>query len=164
MSTQTATRISTLIEMLNLQTRLFSNAISGISEEHAHQRLNENTNHIAWLAGHIVSSRFAMANLAGLTVQEPYPDLFGNGKGIESQSYPSMSEMTKDWNDISEKLVQGLAELPESTLSEKAPFDLPFGDPSLHGAFAFFVHHEAYTIGQIGIARRYFGYEAMKYA
>lgn len=164
MESQTATGIATLVEMLNLQTRLFKNVVEGITEDHAQTRLNDDTNHIAWLTGHTVSSRYAMAHLAGLNEQEPYPDLFGKGKGIEDGTYPTLLDLTKDWDHISHKMIEAISNLPEATLTQQAPFQLPIGDPSMRGAFTFFAHHEAYTIGQIGIARRYFGYEAMKYA
>ena len=97
-------------------------------------------------------------------VQEPFPILFENGKGRDDKTtYPTMDALTKDWNSISEKISKALNALTEDALGQKTPRPVPLGD-SLGDFIAFIVHHEAYTIGQLGICRKFFGLEAMKYS
>ena len=76
----TINAISSSIELLKLQTRLFNNVVIDISDEEAEIRLNGITNHFKWLTGHIVSSRFALCQIIGIDMNEPYPQFFENGK------------------------------------------------------------------------------------
>ena len=155
--------IKHLINQFNLQTRLFNNVTAGVSDADSLQSLNDNTNHIAWLTGHTVSTRFMLANALGLNVQEPFPSIFENGKGRDKMiTYPSMTELTKDWNSVSEKIAGALSAISEEALQAKMPRPFPTGD-TLADMISFIMHHEAYTIGQLGISRRYFGLEAMQY-
>lgn len=153
-----------VINQFNLHTKLFQNVVADITNAKAKKRLNSNTNHMAWLIGHTVSTRFMIASVLGLKVAEPFPELFGKGKGLDKEAkYPSMHQLTKDWKKLSEKLVKALNGLSEEALAAKAPFSMP-GAETLGEFIAFLMHHEAYTLGQMGIVRRYHGLEAMKYS
>lgn len=152
-----------IITQFDLQTRLFKNVTTEVNDSDAQTQMNGNTNHMAWLTGHTVSARYTLANVLGITDQEPYPHLFAQGKGIDSDTtYPSMDDLRKDWDTISEKIRAVLEGLDEAALNQKAPFPVPTGDTI--GQFVpFMMHHEAYTIGQMGIVRRFHGLDAMKY-
>ena len=156
--------IAGLTTMVKLQTKLFKNVCADFSEEYAQKTLSKDTAHIAWIAGHLVSSRYALAGLFGADVKEPFPDVFGQGKGMDqSLSYPSMADLLKDWNSVSEKLSERLESLSDDELSASAPYQFPIEDSTMLGLLVFFVHHEAYHIGQIGIARKFFGFDALAY-
>ncbi len=155
--------IKNLIDQFNLHTRLFNNVTVAIKDGDAAKPMNENTNHIAWLTGHTVSTRFMLAGALGLKESEPFPEQFENGKGIDKNAkYPSMGELTKDWNSLSTKIASALNLLNEETLNAKMPRPVPTGD-TLSDYISFLMHHEAYTLGQLGIYRRYYGVDAMKY-
>ncbi|MFN0276658.1 MAG: DinB family protein [Chitinophagales bacterium] len=155
--------IKHLINQFNLQTRLFNNVTSNITDADAGKSMNENTNHIAWITGHIVSTRYMLANALGQNVQEPFPTFFENGKGMDkTATYPSMQDLTKDWGFISEKVTTALAGLTDEATDTKMPQPVPTGD-TLGDFIAFLAHHEAYTIGQLGIYRRFHGLDSMKY-
>jgi hypothetical protein len=155
--------ISILRGQFSLQEKLFTNVLSGIKNEDSHKRINQNTNHLAWLTGHIVSTRYMMLNVLGINSTEPFPDLFAQGKGVQADvTYPSLSELTKDWKTISEKLNERLNSISEEELEANAPFPTPLGS-TIKDFISFCSHHEAYTIGQLGLYRRFHGYEAMKY-
>jgi hypothetical protein len=152
-----------IIAQLELQTKLFKNSTSGYDESNAGKTSGE-ANHVKWLTGHTVSTRYMMANLLGLNQQEPFPELFANGKGRQADAqYPAMNELVKDWDSISQKVISRLKEMSDADFSAPAPFPHPMSDGTLKGLFGFFSHHEAYTVGQISYARRIFGMEAMKY-
>ncbi|MBK6481721.1 MAG: DinB family protein [Chitinophagaceae bacterium] len=156
--------LNPLIAQLELQTILFHNAVIGISDHDAKRQISTNTNHVAWLTGHLVSSRYFLANVLGLRVQEPFPELFAERKGIQKHAdYPDQLELTKDWDTISDLLLAKIKMLTADALNEKLAFPVPTGD-TIEALIAFIAHHEAYTIGQIGLYRRYFGYPGMKYA
>lgn len=156
--------ITSVKEIFELHTRMFLNVLEGINENDAQQPLSESTNHIAWLTGHIASSRQAVTNLLGGSNGEPFPELFANGKGIEAVTYPSLTELKTDWADTSGLLMKLLDEIEPEQLEAEEPFKVPLGNGSLRSLISFFAHHEAYHIRLIGIARRCFGYDAMKYS
>ena len=145
-----------------LQTRLFSNALVNL-EADCTTRPSDTTNHLAWLAGHLVSTRVMLVNLLGGSARDPHPDIFGKGKGIdESLAYPSLKRSMADWEAVAPLLTEALKKVDDKVLAAKAPFPTPMGE-KLGEVIAFFAHHEAYHIGQMGILRKYFGKEAMKY-
>lgn len=155
--------LATVTSQFELQTMLYTNCVDGWSDADAEKRPGQ-ANHVKWIAGHLVSSRCSLANVLGLGLQEPFPALFENRKGRQDDvKYPSMAELTKDWNGISAKLIAKLKSMSDAELNASAPFPTPAGDGTLKGTIGFFAHHEAYTIGQLGYARRIAGMEAMKY-
>ena len=155
--------IKPLHSQLQLQTRLLKNAVAGMSDKDAQTCLNDKTNHVVWLAGHTVSSRVMLANCLGIEYAQPYPELYDNGKGMEAGAqYPVLADLMKDWDPVTEKIEAALENLDENFLKSDGPFQTPMGG-DMTSVIGFMMHHESYTIGQIGIARKFFGLESMKY-
>lgn len=155
--------VVTVKALFKLQTRLFNNVIQGVTDEQRHLKISDNTNHIGWLIGHVVSSRYMAANLLGVQLNEPCPEYFANGKGLQEGEYPTISEMTLGWNELSEKLNDAFDNASEELLDAQPPMQTPIGLNSIIGLITFFAHHESYTLGQIGIFRKFLGLEAMSY-
>lgn len=151
------------IDKLNLQTQLYKNTLAGLKDDDVVKQFAPNTNHVAWLAGHLVSTRYMLANVLGINDSEPFPDIFAGGKGMQAGTkYPQASEMSRGWDEITEKIIGKLKTLSENEIKADAPQPVPTGKSV--GAFINFItHHEAYTIGQLGLLRRLLGYPAMKY-
>ena len=157
-----ANGLSYIASQYELHNKLFKNVVEDLEKEKA-DRPTDATNHSAWIAGHIVSARFFVANMLGVPDQEPYSELFGQGKAIEDGvSYPSLSDQLNHFNDINLKIGDKLRNIEEEKLKEAAPFPLPTGE-TVGDLINFLAHHEAYHIGQLGLLRKYFGKEAMKY-
>lgn len=163
---ETATSsLQPVIEAFKMQTHLFLNVINDIAEEHAKAHFRGSPNHITWITGHLVSSRYMLGMLLGLTEREPYAEFFEGGKGIqEGVDYPSMNQLTATWKAFSERLTNRLENLTEDELQADPPIQTPIADGTLRGFITFVCHHEAYHMGQLSILRRYFGYEPMSYA
>ena len=103
METATTT-LQPVIEAFKLQTRLFRNVTKDITEEHVKADFAGSPNHIAWITGHLVSSRYMLGSVLGLTEREPFPGLFESQKGIQHDiDYPSMDELTAGWEEFSRK-------------------------------------------------------------
>ncbi len=152
-----------IITQFELQTRLFNNCLEGFNKEYNKQP-NATTNHAAWLAGHIIFARTNIANLLGMNIPNPYDELYANFKPIESGAkYPDVPNVTKNWNELSGKFMAKLNTLTEDDLKRESPLKLPVNDGTMRGTLAFFAHHESYHIGQLGLVRRYHGYDGMKY-
>ena len=136
-----------------------------ITEEHAKAHFANSPNHIAWITGHLVSSRYMLGSVLGLTDREPFPELFERGQGIQDNAvYPSIDKLIEGWEELSEKIMDRLGTLTEDDLQADPPIQTPIADNTLRGFITFICHHEAYHIGQLSLARRFFGYEPMSYA
>lgn len=86
-------------------------------------------------------------------------------KSLEAgKSYPHFSEVTEKCNKFSEKFLKKLDSLRDKEINSPSPIQLPISDSTIKGTLAFFAHHEAYHLGQLGLVRRYHGYEGMKYS
>jgi hypothetical protein len=157
-------RLVALVNLYDLYTQLFVNVLEGISDEKAHRRFNTKATHVAWIAGSLVSDRFALAIALDLEVEQHSHELFDNFKSIEdSVKYPPLSEFKADWLFISPLLKDKIVRLEEERLNGSSPFEMPGQEMTLYDTIFFFIHREAYCIGQIGLWRRLLGYDAMKY-
>ena len=163
---ETATKtLQPVIEAFKMQTHLFLNVTGDITEEHAKAHFGGSPNHIVWITGHLVSTRYMLGTVLGLTDREPYPKFFEGGKGIQEDiDYPSINKLTAGWEEFAEKLTDRMESLTEDELQADPPIQTPIGDGTLRGFITFICHHEAYHIGQLSILRRHFGYEPMSYA
>ena len=148
-----------------MQTRLFRNVTNDITDEHAKAHFGGSPNHIAWITGHLVSTRYTLSTVLGLIDREPYPELFESGKVIQDDmDYPSMDKLTAGWEDFGEKIIDRLESLTEDELQADPPIQTPIADNTLRGFITFICHHEAYHIGQLSILKRHFGYEPLSYS
>lgn len=161
----TITSLQPAIEAFKLQTRLFRNVTKDITEDHASGLFGGSPNHISWITGHIVSTRYMLGNVLGLSDREPFPELFERGQGIkEDAKYPSIEKLTAGWEEFADKIIARLESLNEDELLADPPVQTPIAEYNLRGFITFICHHEAYHIGQLSLARRHFGYEPMSYA
>lgn len=156
-------QVKYIAKQFDLQNRLFKNAIEGLNEKNG-ERINEFTNHAAWISGHVVSARYNAGAVLGLKATQLHPELFDHGSSIDpTVTYPSAESTLADFEAISNLIIEELNKTTDETMQQKAPMPCPLGD-TIGDLFAFFAHHEAYHIGQLGILRKYFGNEAMSYS
>ncbi len=164
METETVSnRLSSLMSLYDMQTTFFSNAIDGISDEDAHNRLQTKANHIAWLTGSLVQQRYDIANALGIERKQAANELFKDHKGIQDNvTYPSLVEFKKDWDIISPELRAAMVNVNDERLDEI--FDMmPDMTISYFDLITFSSYREANCIGQIALWRRLLGYEPMRY-
>ncbi len=156
---------SALKAQFDLQTRLYNNALDGITDAEAQNRNSDHVNHMKWIAGHLLNTRVDL--LSRLTGGEPdttYGAQFGRGVALDvNANYPPMEEITSRWKAAATKISEGFTQLPEEVLGAKAPVQAPVADDTFRGLLAFLVSHEAYHIGQLGLLRKMAGKEAMSY-
>src|ERR1035438_3027436 len=139
-----------LESILKMNSLLFINALDGVTEEQAKERISDHNNPLIWIAGHTVWARYNICGLLGKPEKNPYADMFGNGKPFDpSHNYPSLAEIKMEWNKATDLLTDALASVTEEHLAAESPFKSPIGDFSFGGAVAFLVQHESYEIGMI---------------
>jgi uncharacterized damage-inducible protein DinB len=160
-----STPTEALKAQFDMQTRLFSNVLDGITEAEAGTRENDHVNHMKYIAGHVLNTRLgAVANFTGQQPDNTYAAQFGRGVAIDpNASYPPLSEIAAKWKESAQKLSDGLANVPAEALASKSPAQFPIGDDTVQGALSFFLSHEAYHIGQLGLLRKMLGKGAMSY-
>ncbi|MDB5209064.1 MAG: hypothetical protein JWR72_4139 [Flavisolibacter sp.] len=156
-------RMYSLIVLYDMHTKFFSNALDGISNKDAHQRLNTKANHIAWLAGSLVEQRYEIANELGFTGKQAAEELFKNNKGIQEDiEYPALETFKKDWESITPVQRDLFMNVTDAKLDETFEM-MPGMKMTYYELVTFIIYREANCIGQLALWRRLLGYEAMKY-
>jgi len=167
-----------LLAQFDIHHCLYNNVLDGFTDEETNRRLHEDKkmNHVKWLAGHILNSQYGLALLGGVTPGVKWDELFsglGQSEARDDIPYPDIEEIKSEWNRLHILIRNGLEKRtpevlnskppkPMQTAIENSPLDGVF-DNTVAGLWAFLNHHQAYHIGQIGILRRGFGKEPMRY-
>lgn len=147
-----------------LHTRLFQRCLDGMDEAAARWRAQDRTNHALFVAAHLVDSRAWTARLLGLELPEPFGGALRYGTALdELAELPALEEVQDEWTAVSALLEARLEALTPEELTAPATQRFPVADPTLAGALAFLMHHEAYHIGQMALLRRAVGLPAMVY-
>jgi hypothetical protein len=162
-----------LLDQYDLHNVLYNNVIADISDEEANKCVADPMNSVKWLAGHLLWAQGNLANIGGAKVEVKWRDHFHTKQGATPadlaappSELPTLEEIKTKWNEDGPAIRAGLENLPDVALETviQIPHPIfPF-DNTLAGLWAFINHHQAYTIGQIGILRRGLGKDAMKYA
>lgn len=156
--------MKTILNQFDLHTRLYNNILYEIDDALSVQRLTENTNHMKWLAGHLLSIRYSLCQLARVEKEDPFADFFANGKALDDTlDYPKLESIKQYWNDIAGELREGISILPDKLLDKEAKFVSPMADKTVKGMLNFMMHHEGYHLGQMSMLRRFVGKGKMSY-
>ena len=131
-----ASTAAALKAQYDLHTRLFNNALDGISDTEANSRSNEQVNHIKWVAGHLLNSRIeSMSQLTGGDPDRTYLEKFGRNSVLDPTgvSYPPLEEIKTKWNEASTAISERINHIPEELLDSKAPAQSPIPDETFRG-------------------------------
>ena len=149
---------------VRLNTRLFLNCLDGVSDEEAALRPNHRTNSLAFIACHVLDSRYFWVNCLGMPDTNPFAEQLGNAASIDDiTSFPSLYRIRDAWRSVSRTLELAIHDLAEDELRAPAPQRFPIDDPSLLGAISFLAQHDSYHVGQLAMLRKFVGHPAMKY-
>lgn len=155
--------IGPLIEILRLNTDLLHNALDGMSDTHAAQRL-AGTNPAAFLAVHLVDARHYLADLLGVPLANPFAELLKAARSADDvASLPPLADIRSAWDAVAAHLAGVLAAATPEQVGAPSPQRFPVTDPSLEAGIAFLMQHESYHVGQVALLRRQLGYPAMTY-
>ncbi|RZK52296.1 MAG: DinB family protein, partial [Pedobacter sp.] len=91
METKTASnRMYAIITLFDMHSKFFHQALEGISDEDATERLNTKANHIKWLAGSLIQERYELVKIFGQDLKSDADELFKDHKGIQDDAiYPT---------------------------------------------------------------------------
>lgn len=143
--------------MFKTNTDLVNKATDGIQPEHWFLKPGDSSNHLLWVAGHLVVSRGTVLKALGSEWSSPWASLFARGaKPVARDQYPGIEEIQKAWNDVAEQLSATLASLSADVLAK--PHDKPTFDGKVGGFVAFLAFHETYHVGQVCYLKKWLGY------
>ena len=159
------------IKQYQLLTDWYLSALDGIADIDGSKTINELTNNLEWIAGHLLAGRYNNMKQLGGQI-EPYVHIgkFINPKIAPPRNtvafdvntkYQILSECCKNWIEYSNIFIEMLKNTNEIILSKTLPFNVLTGGNKLKDALNFLVLHETYHIGQMGILRKALGYEPM---
>lgn len=166
MDTPKSKKMELVIPAYRMHSQSFMNVLDGISEEDALKRIENKTNHIVWMAGNFVNMRYGLGSVLGLQGEDPYNDLFFQGKALnESLKYPTLAELKENFHTISAKVFQKLHEVNDEELDEifEIGMNIPFIKETKLNFVGMCIGREDYLCGQIGLMRRILDYPGMKY-
>jgi uncharacterized damage-inducible protein DinB len=156
-------RIVSLADILRLNTRLFRNCVDSLTDDAAARRPSATTNCAAFIAAHLVDSRFFLLRVLGAERPNPLAPYLDGARSIEDlKRYPSLAEVLAAWTTAAHALRERLDDLTTAELD--GPTAAPFVDgETMLAALTFLVQHDSYHIGQLAYLRKYAGLPAMRY-
>lgn len=158
-------RLNALALQLELNERLFLNAIRDFPPDLWLKRFGDASNHAAFLALHLVDARCFLLRLLGVSAFHGFEDTGKNATRLEDISeYPAPLAVAESWQRVNSDIRSVLEEIDPETLRSRAPHEFPVNDASVFGAVVFLAQHEAYHLGQLGIIRRAVGLAPLSYS
>lgn len=101
-----STEFATIANMFKTNAQAFDKAIQGVPPEKWLFRPSDNSNHLTWIAGHVVVHRAFVAKMLGLQWSAPWEGLFARGaKLVGPEQYPDPAELQRSFREICEKVL-----------------------------------------------------------
>jgi uncharacterized damage-inducible protein DinB len=153
------TNFANIESMFKTNTDIVKKAILDIAPEHWFLKPGNDSNHLMWVAGHLVVHRGAVLKSLGAEWETSWSSLFTRGAKLATQDqYPAVEEIQGGWDDVSAKLMASLAETNANVLGQPAPKGPPSFDGKISGLVSFLAFHETYHVGQVSYLRKWLGY------
>ena len=142
--------------------QLFHRGLEGIKPEDLLKRPRDGSNPLVWIAGHLMTSRVALARLAGERIENQWSTIFARGATIDSNvTFPEINEIVALWDTTTAMLMKRLEVLDDTELAQPTAFPVPTSDKTKRGAIIFLNFHETYHIGQMAYLRKWLGYSQL---
>jgi uncharacterized damage-inducible protein DinB len=112
---------------------------------------------VAWLIGHLIHHRHVMLELLGRPRANPDAERFAEAGATDGKDYPSIDELRAAWTELSTLVGSAVEEVSDEQLQSEMSADSPHAEKTLIEALSFFVWHEPYHLGQMGMLRAQLG-------
>lgn len=143
-------------------TNSLEKVVAGIPAEKWLSRPNDHSNHIEWIAGHMLWARQALIARLGMKWEYPGLDVFARSTKIqEGTAYLAPEALLTAWRDAAKELGQALEAVTEEALAAPAPPGPPSPDGKLSGFVAVLAWHDTYHLGQLAYLRGWLGFPGM---
>jgi uncharacterized damage-inducible protein DinB len=155
---------SPLFAQLKINTKLFQNCLSEMSDEIAQTRPDEKTNHASFLALHLFEARWYMCLLLKIRAKNPFREITKDALTPDDiKEYPPLQDVIAAWKKLSEALLPNLMQVSEERWKAPSQKKFPGVEKTNLGGITFLLQHESYHIGQLGLIRKYFGLPLTNY-
>ena len=161
-----AKSLEIIIPGYRMHSQMFNNMLDGVRETDAQTRIENKTNHFAWMVGNLVNCRYWLAGILGIPEKDPNEDLFKDAKALDmNASYPSLEELKIEWHKISPLLYQKLLSIEEEELMQAYEFgmNVSYVEENKLNMVGMCIDRESYLFGQLGLMRKLLDYGAVKY-
>jgi hypothetical protein len=119
---------------------------------------SDNSNHMMWIAGHVLVHRAAVLKILGEQWSAPWEKLFLRGSSrATADQYPPIEEVTQLWDQVADRLATSLASAPDAVLAKPVAKGPTF-DGKVSGQIGFLSLHESYHLGQMAYLRKWLGH------
>ncbi len=157
-------RIAPLAETLRLNSRLYRNCLDGLRDDAARGRPLPAANSAAYVAAHLVESRFYLLGLMGVKRDSPLGDRIGWKSCDEITAWPSLDEIKSAWAEAGDALDRRLKEMTPKEADAPVDTQFPIETRTALGLLGFLVQHDSYHLGQLSLLRKTCGLPAMSYS
>jgi uncharacterized damage-inducible protein DinB len=149
----------TIASMFKANSQIFEKATQGVPAEEWLTRPGDGSNHLAWIAGHVVVHRAMVGKILGLQWSAPWEQLFARGAQlVEPQRYPDAAEIRRSFQELSEKVATALPNASEEMLKKPVEKGKPSLDGTVGGTIALLCLHESFHVGQMSYVRKWLGH------
>ena len=148
-----------IANMFKANGQIFEKATQGVPAEQWLVQPGKDSNHLAWIAGHVVVHRGIAARILGQQWSAPWEKLFARGANLGTpEQYPPAAELNRAFQEVSEKVASALPNVAEEVLKKPVPKDSPSLDGTVGGSIALLCLHETFHVGQMSYVRKWLGY------
>lgn len=156
--------LSPVYEIFKLNSRLYLNCLADMDEDQARWRPTDATNSAAFVALHLLDSRYAIARLIGLERISPFAAMTEGKRSInEMEAMPSLAEMKEAWKAVTGEMRERMKELTTDDLNRDTGTKAPIEDRTLLSVLAFYFQHDSFHLGQLALLRKQMGLQPMSY-
>ncbi|MCP5102152.1 MAG: DinB family protein [bacterium] len=142
-----------MADIINFNTVNIKLAIEDLTEEEAKKRiLGGYLNSVSFELGHMLGSRFNMANMIGLNEKNPWKEIFGN-KVNDGEEYPTIKALEEEWDRLGALLKDRFETITDEEVMVQTDNQFPMQEKTVRGGLAFLTWHESYHLGQVGAIR-----------
>ena len=144
--------------IFKINTDLFKRTIQGIPSDRLLAKPADDSNHLLWIAGHVVVHRARVLKLLGQEWSAPWEQLFARGATLAADDqYPGINELVPIWDEVSGRLATSLASASPEALAEPVSKGMTL-DGKISGQISFLALHESYHVGQMAYLRKWLGF------
>ena len=153
-------RLGPLIGVLSINAAAYGRALHGVDQASAERRPNDRTNSLAFLACHALDARYYLMRMCGHEMTNPWRELFDTaGDVTDMKEYPPVYELQTVFGEVHGATVTHLETLTAAELDGELSHGFPIEDKTMLGVVTFHTFHESYHVGQMGLIRKYLGFE-----
>jgi uncharacterized damage-inducible protein DinB len=154
--------IASAAENYRFNSDFLTRTVQDLSPEEWLQRPNDNSNHIAWIVGHVIWARKAVLSRLGTEWSQPWLSSFARGvKCNDVAAFPPPHTLKDAWNEVSGVLATALDGASEDALSQPSTQGPPSADGKISGVINFLAIHETYHVGQASYLRSWMGHKGL---